>query len=128
MSSLGIFGLEFGNSFVMLKIRTLELISLQTFFKKIKSSKLGTKTPLFGIFRLKFKKVIVIYEISTLKFVKLRKFVKKQRFLNLWSEMIYFGAEIWEQYSNIWSQNPRICLVKKFCEKVKMPKFGTENV
>ena len=36
MSSLGIFGLEFGNSFLMLKIRTLELISLQTFFLKNK--------------------------------------------------------------------------------------------
>ena len=30
--------------------------------------------------------------------------------------------------SHIWSQNPWICLIAKYCEIMKIPKFGTKNV
>ena len=44
---------------------------------------------------------------------------------NAW--FMYFCAEIWKQFCHIWYQHPRIFLLAKFCEKTKMPKFGTKN-
>ena len=32
------------------------------------------------------------------------------------------------QYENIWNQQPRIYQSAKYCEKMKMLKFGTKNV
>ena len=40
---------------------------------------------------------------------------------------MYFWAGIWKQYYHIWNQHPRICLIAKFREKTKIPKFGTKN-
>ena len=53
----------------------------------------------------------------------------------------YFWAAVWKWYCYIWNQHlrilknycyisnqhPRICQITKFCEKMKMPKFGTKN-
>ena len=40
----------------------------------------------------------------------------------------FFWAGIWKQYCHIWDQHPRICLIEKICEIMKMPKFGTKHV
>ena len=39
----------------------------------------------------------------------------------------YFSARILKNYSYIWNQHPRIGLIPKFREKMKMPIFGTKN-
>ena len=41
--------------------------------------------------------------------------------------MPYFWAKILKNYCLIWNQHPRICLIVKFCEETKIPKFGTKN-
>ena len=38
-----------------------------------------------------------------------------------------FGLAFENKYCHIWNQHPRICLIAKFCEKPKIPKFGTKN-
>ena len=40
----------------------------------------------------------------------------------------YFWGGIRRQYCHILNQHPRICPIEKFCEKMKMLKFGNENV
>ena len=35
---------------------------------------------------------------------------------------------IWKRYCHIWYQHPRFCVLAKFHEKTKMPKFGTKNL
>ena len=41
--------------------------------------------------------------------------------------MPYLGIFGLESYCHIWNQNLRICLIAKFYEETKMPKFGTKN-
>ena len=38
-----------------------------------------------------------------------------------------FGLEFESYFFVIEISNPWICLIAKFCEKLKMPKFETEN-
>ena len=40
--------------------------------------------------------------------------------------MPYLGI-LGVEFENIWNQHPRICLIGKFHEKTKTPKFGTKN-
>ena len=43
--------------------------------------------------------------------------------------MTYFrilGLEFPKNYCHISNQHPRICLTAKFCEKMKLPEFGTK--
>ena len=39
----------------------------------------------------------------------------------------YFCAGIRKQYYNIWNLYLRVCLIEKFYEKTKIPKFGSKN-
>ena len=38
-----------------------------------------------------------------------------------------FGQELKKNYCQIWNQHPQICVLAKFYEEIKMPKFGTKN-
>ena len=38
-----------------------------------------------------------------------------------------FGLEFYTNYCHILNQDTGICLIAKFCGKIKMPKFGTKN-
>ena len=69
MPDLGIFGLEFKNSFVIFEISTLKFVYLQNFPTRQKCLNLGPKMPDLGILGLEFKNNIVIFEISTLEFI-----------------------------------------------------------
>ena len=40
---------------------------------------------------------------------------------------VYFWAEIWKYYCNIWNHCPQICLAAKFGAKIKVLKFGTKS-
>ena len=94
---------------------------------KMKIYKFGTKNALLGCSCIKiFKKTIVIFKISTLKFVYLQNSPKKQ----IWSKNALFRyswARILKKYFHIWNQQPQICLLAKFREKTKVPKFGTKS-
>ena len=62
-------------------------------------------------------------QMWNLKFVYFQNFMKKQKCLNLEPKMpdlCTFGLE----FEN---KHPWICLIAKFRDKTKMPKFGTEN-
>ena len=63
MFDLRIFGLEFENTIVIIKINALNFAKFEA---KIKISKFGTKMFCLGIFWLEFENIIVIFEISTL--------------------------------------------------------------
>ena len=39
----------------------------------------------------------------------------------------YFCTRVFKNYCYIWNQYLRICLIAKFCEETKVPKFGTKN-
>ena len=62
-------------------------------------SRFGTKNALFGYFGARILKKI----LSHLKF------------------------GVWKQYCHIWNQHPRIVLIGKFREIMKMLMFGNEN-
>ena len=40
----------------------------------------------------------------------------------------YFGARILKSCCYIFNEHPQICQIVKFCEIMKMLKFGTKNV
>ena len=56
--------------------------------------------------------------------------MQKQKCLNLGQKMLYlgiFGLEFLKNYSHISNQRPWICLIAKYREIMKMPKFGTKS-
>ena len=67
------------------------------FFEETKMPKFGTKNAIFGYF---------------------------------WPRMPYltiFGQDFYKNYCQIWNQHPWICLIAKYREIMKMPKFGTKS-
>ena len=38
-----------------------------------------------------------------------------------------FGQEFLKYYCHIWNQHPQICLILRFCERTRIPKFGINN-
>ena len=80
MPYVGIFGLELGNNMIMFEMNTLEFVQVQSFVKKHKMPKFGTKNVLFGFFGLEFQKAIVIFEVSTLEFSQNEFFIHRLNF------------------------------------------------
>ena len=39
----------------------------------------------------------------------------------------YFCARILKDYCYIWNHHSQTCLIAKFCEKARMPKFATKK-
>ena len=62
---------------------------------------------------------------------KMPKFrTKNDLFGYFWPKMPYlgiFGVEFQKWYCHIWNQHLQICVVARFFEKTKIPKFGTKN-
>ena len=56
MPYVGIFGLELGNNTIMFEMNTLEFVQVQSFVKKHKMPKFGTKNVLFGFFSARISK------------------------------------------------------------------------
>ena len=118
------FGLKIESNIVIFEISAFEFVELQTFRKKQKSLNLGPKVLYFGIFGLELKNNILIFEISTLEFVKLQNFVEKMKISKFGSKNAlcrYFWTGIWKKYFHTWNQHPRICLIAKLGEKMKIP-------
>ena len=57
------------------------------------------------------------------------KVVAKVKILKFGTKNVWFAkiTGIWKKYYHIWNQHPRICLIAKYCEIMKMPKFRTKN-
>ena len=89
-----------------------------------------TKNVLLGYFwAWIWKRHVVICEISVLEFALLQSLVQKFKSLNLTPKCLFwvfylFWSGIWKQYSHIWNQHPRICLIVKIRKKTKVSKFG----
>ena len=109
--------------------------------KKIKIPKFGSKNALFGYFWAKILKNCYHIWNQHLRICLVAKFYKKTKipkfgtknavFGFFWPKMFYldiFQLEFENNYCYILNQHPRICLIAKFYEKVKIPKFGTKNV
>ena len=116
MSDLGIFGLERENNISYLKSAP-----------STKMRNLGNIRALFGYFWDGiWKQYCHIWNLP-LKFDYLQNFMLKQKF---WTDSAWFGyfcAGIWKWYCHIWNQHSPICLIAKFCVKIKMPRLWTKN-
>ena len=57
------------------------------------------------------------------------KILRKKKSL-IWAKNALFGyfwAKIWKVYCHTWNLDPRTCLIAKYYEIIKMPKFGTKE-
>ena len=116
---------NFKKTFVIFEINDLEFVYFKNFVKKWKCLNLGPK-----IWNL--KKLLSHLKSSPLNLSNCKISQKKKKRLNLGLKMPYFilgyfWARILKIYCHIWNQHPRTCLIAKFREKMKMPKFGTKN-
>ena len=140
MPYLRIFGLKFLKTIVIFEISTLKFVKLQNFPKKQKCLNLGPKMPYWVFLGYNFKKLLSYLKSATSNLSNCKISRKKQNCLNLGPKMPYwvflikialfgcFRARIFlKNYCHIWNQHPQICIFAKFCEKTKMPKFGTKN-
>ena len=105
----------------------LKLFILKNFAKK-KMPKFGTKNTLFGYFWVKiFQGCCRIWNKHP-DTCQIPKFYKNC--LKLGPKIPYlviFGQELFFFFCHIWHQHPQFFLNAKFCEKTKMPKFGTKD-
>ena len=65
---------------------------------------------------------------TTLLYLKSALSTKMLRFGTKKALFGYFWAGIWKQYCHIWDHHSRICVIAKFCGKIKMSTFGVKNV
>ena len=99
------------------------------FCQKIKILKFRLKNALFGYFWAR-NWTIAIFETTTLEFDRFAEFREKMTMAKLGTKNVcyrYFWAGNWKQYSNIWLQYHRTCLIAKLREKMKFPNFETKN-
>ena len=79
---------------------------------------------------LNFKKLLSYLKSAPTKLSKCKIWWKNE-IVYIWDKNVlfgYFATRILKNYYHIWNQDPRICQVAIFCEKIKMLKFGTKNV
>ena len=124
------FAQQLWKTIVIFEISTLEFALLQSFVKKMKILKCGTKHVICPYFVAGIWKYychiwhqcpwICLLAMFSAK-IKILKFWTK----NAWFE--YFSTGTWKLFCHIWNQDPRIFLIAKFREKMKMSKFGTNN-
>ena len=98
--------------------------NLESFAKETILSKFVTKNALFKYFLGKYFLQILSYlkSPSNLSICKISQKNPKMPYFIFG----YFWARIPKTYCDIWNQHLRICLNAKFCEKMKMPKFGSK--
>ena len=74
-----------------------------------------------GIFGDKLKKTLLYLPSAPCE-----KFHAECKTLQFGTETAFFRLTL-KKYCHIWNQHPWICLIAKFPEKMKMPKFVTKN-
>ena len=119
MQYFGIFGLAFENKYYHIWNQHPRICLIAKFCEKPKMPKFGTKNAYLSISGLHNVRAILSYlksapsNLSNCKI--LRKKTKKVR------------AKTWQVYCHTWNQDPRTCLIAKYREIIKMPKFGTKK-
>ena len=97
--------------------------------KKQKCLNLGPNMSFFGIFGQEFFKKLLSYlksAPSSLSNCKISQKTKMHKFRTKNALFRYLCTRNLENYCHVWNQHIRICLIAKFCEETKMPKFGTK--
>ena len=102
--------------------------------------KFGTKNAIFrnfwpkihylGIYGQELKKKLLSDLKSAPSKMPICKFSRKNKNAKIWDQkcLIWvFWVSILENFCHIWNHHLWICLLAKFCEETKMPKFGTKN-
>ena len=115
---------------VIFGFSTLEFALLQSFVKKIKILKCGTKHVIFPYFVAGIWKYYCHIWHQCPWICLLAKFGAKIKILKFGTKNAWFGyfwTGTWKLFCHIWNQDPRILQIAKFREKMKMPKFGTNN-
>ena len=137
MRNLRIFGLEFEKTVVIFEIGTLKFVWLQI-LRKNKMSKFETKNVWFGYIWAGilenychiWKQHLRIYLIENFfGETKMLKFgTENALFKDFWPKLAYldiFGLEFFKKtYCHIWNKHP--CLIAKYREIMKTPKFATK--
>ena len=82
-----------------------------------------------AIFRQQFNQTIIKFLISTLEFVKLKTVIQNKKKLNLGPKKLYLGLLVGKLKTNchICNQRPPICLMAKFCAKIRILKIRFKN-
>ena len=91
MPCLGIFGLGFKKTIVILEISTIKFVKLWNFAKKQNYLNLEPQMPYLGFYRVEFQKTVVIFEITPQIF-SIVKFREKKDCLDLGPKMPYLGV------------------------------------
>ena len=100
--------------------------------QKLRILKFRTKNALFGYFRTfpgwNFKKPLSYLKSTPSNLSNCKILQKKQKYLNLEPKILIwvFLGWNWIEFCQIWNQHPRTCLLAKFREKMKTPKFGAK--
>ena len=123
------------------------------FRPKIKILKFGTKNCSYWVFWTAISKTNVVFEISILEFVNIQSFTQKQKSVGIFR--LQFNKNYYQVLNQhpricetinfhpkrkkiklvpkklclglVCNQRPPICLIPKFCAKVRILKFGTKN-
>ena len=101
--------------------------------RKNKNLKFGPKKPFLNISDWNLEKLMLYLKSTPSNLSKYQKSSKTTTIKATTKNMTeialfgYFWGRILENYNYIWNQHPQICLLAKFCEKTKIPKFGTKN-
>ena len=94
------------------------------FVAKIKILKFRSKNALF--WDTIWKKLLSYLKSAPSNFSNC-KFGEKKNWGPKMCDSSIFLAEIWKKYCHIWNKHPRICLIAKYHEIMKMANFGTTS-
>ena len=119
---------------------TLQIWLFSKFHGETKMPKFGTKIALFAYFwaRILKKDCQIWNQHSQIcLFAKSHEIAKMSKFWGKNAWFIYLRTGIWKKapsnlskckkHCHIWNQHAWICLNVKYCEIMKMPKFGTKS-
>ena len=121
--------MESWKTIVIFLINALQIAYFQNIMHKLEFLNLEPKMPYLGVLGSSFEKPLSYLKSASLNLPCCKVSCKKIKILKFGTEngrFRYFGAGIWKNYSHIWNQRPRICLITKFGGKTKILKFGTK--
>ena len=122
----GIFGLEFKGKCCHIWNQHPRICLIAKFYVETKMPKFCSRNALFLYFWEGIWKEYLKSAPSNLSNCKI---LRKKKSL-IWAKNALFGyfwAKIWKVYCHTWNLDPRTCLIAKYYEIIKMPKFGTKE-
>ena len=80
------------------------------------------------IFVLELENDIAIFKIKALELALLQSLVEFLKFETKNDLTVILGLQFENNIATLLIQHTRICLIRNFCEKMKISKFGTKSV